>query len=49
MNFILCFLPSQCVVLREAETIKMQASELVVGDVVVLSVGNKVPADMRLI
>ena len=49
MNSILCLLPSQCVVLREGETIKIPASELVVGDVVVLSVGNKVPADMCFI
>ena len=49
MNSILCLLPSQCVVLREGEAIKMPASELVVGDVVVLSVGNKVPADMCFI
>ena len=48
MKSILCLLPSQYIVLREGETIKMPASELV-GDVVVLSVGNRVPADMRLI
>jgi len=49
MNSILDLLPSECVVIREGETNKMPASELVSGDVVLLSVGNKVPADMRLI
>jgi sodium/potassium-transporting ATPase subunit alpha len=49
MNSILGLLPSECVALREGETIKMPASELVVGDIVVLSVGKKVPADIRII
>ncbi|KAG6815866.1 hypothetical protein H0H87_010656 [Tephrocybe sp. NHM501043] len=49
MNSILDLLPSECVVIREGKTTKMPASELAVGDVVLLSVGNKVPADMRLI
>lgn len=49
MNSILDLLPSECVVIREGQTVRMAASELVAGDVVSLSVGNKVPADMRLI
>ncbi|KAG6815332.1 hypothetical protein H0H93_010108, partial [Arthromyces matolae] len=49
MNSILDLLPSECVVIREGKSRKMPASELAVGDVVMLSVGNKVPADMRLI
>ncbi|KAG6841610.1 hypothetical protein C0991_009035 [Blastosporella zonata] len=49
MNSILDLLPSECVVVRDGKTTRMPASELVVGDLVVLSVGNKVPADMRLI
>ncbi|RDB19722.1 Sodium/potassium-transporting ATPase subunit alpha [Hypsizygus marmoreus] len=49
MNSILDLLPAECVVIRDGETIRMPASDLVVGDVVKLSVGNKVPADMRLI
>ena len=49
MNSILGLLPSECIVLREGESIKMPTSELVVGDVVLISIGNKVPADMRII
>ncbi|KAG6826073.1 hypothetical protein H0H92_001227 [Tricholoma furcatifolium] len=49
MNSILDLLPSECVVIRDGQTKNMPATELAVGDVVLLSVGNKVPADMRLI
>ncbi|KAG6917761.1 hypothetical protein DXG01_001166 [Tephrocybe rancida] len=49
MNSILDLLPSECVVIRGGQTTRLPASELAVGDVVMLSVGNKVPADMRLI
>jgi sodium/potassium-transporting ATPase subunit alpha len=49
MTSILDLIPSECVVLRDGQTIKIRAAELVTGDIVRLSVGNKVPADMRLI
>lgn len=49
MNSILSLIPSDCVVIREGETIKVSATELVVGDLVRLSSGNKVPADIRII
>ncbi|KAG5638701.1 hypothetical protein H0H81_010926 [Sphagnurus paluster] len=49
MNSILDLLPSECIAIRDGQATKMPASELVAGDVVMLSVGNKVPADMRLI
>ncbi|KAG6869423.1 hypothetical protein C0995_003189, partial [Termitomyces sp. Mi166 len=49
MNSILDLIPSECVVIREGKASKMPAADLAVGDVVMLSVGNKVPADMRLI
>ncbi|KAG6816182.1 hypothetical protein H0H87_008056 [Tephrocybe sp. NHM501043] len=49
MNSILDLLPSECVVIREGQTSRIPVSELATGDVVMLSVGNKVPADIRLI
>ncbi|KAG6829071.1 hypothetical protein H0H92_005782 [Tricholoma furcatifolium] len=49
MNSILDLLPAECVVIRDGQTTRIPAAELAVGDVVLLSVGNKVPADMRLI
>ena len=48
MSSILNLIPSECVVLRDGKSVKIRASDLVTGDVVMLSVGNKVPADMRL-
>ncbi|ETS61563.1 p-type atpase [Moesziomyces aphidis] len=49
MNSILNLLPENAVVIRDGEHRSLPASDLVVGDVVVLSTGNKVPADMRII
>ncbi|KAG6862585.1 hypothetical protein C0993_002521, partial [Termitomyces sp. T159_Od127] len=49
MNSILDLIPSECVVVREGKTSKIAAADLAVGDVVMLHVGNKVPADMRII
>ncbi len=37
------------VVTRDGQPVKVSAEELVIGDVVVLSTGNAVPADIRLI
>lgn len=41
--------PSECVVIRDGMSNKMPVPNLVAGDVILLPVGNKVPADMRLI
>ncbi|KAJ3050763.1 hypothetical protein HK097_008245 [Rhizophlyctis rosea] len=49
MSSILTLLPSECIVVREGNQSKIDAKQLVVGDVVLLSAGNKVPADMRLV
>ncbi|PXF41326.1 Sodium/potassium-transporting ATPase subunit alpha [Gracilariopsis chorda] len=44
------FLPPKAVVLRdEGETYTINASELVVGDIIQLRLGDKVPADVRLL
>ena len=42
-------LPSETIVLRDGERIVINAQELVVGDIVVLEPGQKIPADMRLL
>ena len=49
MNSILDLLPSEAMVLRSGAWTKMRTSELVVGDIVKISIGDKVPADLRLI
>lgn len=49
MSSILDLLPKNAVVMRDGEAKSIPASELVVGDVVQLSTGQKVPADMRII
>jgi Ca2+-transporting ATPase len=38
----------RCQVLREGETYEINAEELVIGDIVLLESGDKVPADLRL-
>lgn len=40
---------TQCRVLREGETYEVNAEELVLGDIVLLESGDKIPADLRLI
>lgn len=42
-------LKSECQVIRSGEKVKIEAEKLVPGDVVLLSSGDRVPADMRLI
>ncbi|KAH6606113.1 cation-transporting atpase pma1 [Trichoderma cornu-damae] len=49
MKSITDLLPSEALVLREGQLMKLRATELVSGDVVHLHMGNKVPADMRII
>lgn len=42
-------LPPKCTVIREGQEAKINASELVPGDIVKLSTGDKTPADMRIL
>lgn len=49
MKSILNLLPSEALVIRNGVPTKMSASKLVIGDVVQVKLGNKVPADLRLI
>lgn len=49
MKSITDLLPSDALVLRDGQLMKLRATELVSGDVVHLNIGNKVPADMRII
>lgn len=49
MNSILGLLPAEALVLRDEQLARLPASELVTGDIVQISVGNKIPADMRLL
>jgi sodium/potassium-transporting ATPase subunit alpha len=49
MKSILNLLPSECMVVRNSVPTKISANKLVVGDLVQIKLGNKVPADIRLI
>ncbi|KAF9568576.1 hypothetical protein EC968_002914 [Mortierella alpina] len=49
MSSILDMIPSECHVIRDGQLVKVPASSLVVGDRVHFSLGNKVPADLRIL
>jgi len=49
MSSILDMIPSECHVIRDGVLTKIMATNLVVGDRVHLSLGNKVPADLRIL
>ncbi|KAG0227622.1 hypothetical protein BGW42_002795 [Actinomortierella wolfii] len=49
MASILDMIPAECLVKRDGQLLKIPATDLVVGDLVQLNLGNKVPADLRLI
>jgi sodium/potassium-transporting ATPase subunit alpha len=49
MKSILNLLPAETVAVREGEPRKVGSADLVVGDIVKVTIGNKVPADMRLL
>ncbi|KAH3757419.1 calcium-transporting P-type ATPase, PMR1-type [Pelomyxa schiedti] len=43
------FVAPKCIVVREGNHIEIEAAELVVGDIVILAPGCRVPADLRLV
>ncbi|TBU35112.1 sodium-potassium ATPase [Dichomitus squalens] len=49
MSSIKGMLPSDVLVLRDGSRVKLSASELVNGDLIYIGLGEKVPADLRLI
>lgn len=49
MDSILDLLPSDAQVRRDGQVQKLPSSELVAGDVVQLKIGDKVPADVRIV
>lgn len=49
MSSILDLLPSETMVLRDGQKKRISAADLVSGDIVFLEIGNKVPADLRLL
>lgn len=49
MKSILNLLPAETVALRDGESRKVGSIDLVVGDIVKVAIGNKVPADMRIL
>lgn len=49
MNSIMGLLPSDAVVLRDGQKVTVPAADLVKGDLVILTQGARVPADMRLL
>nr|GAT50085.1 H-K-ATPase alpha [Mycena chlorophos] len=49
MASIASLLPTETLVTRDGETFKLPAADLVSGDIVTITFGSKVPADLRLI
>ncbi len=49
MNAILNLLPTEARVVREGEVSKVPSTDLVAGDIVKINIGDKVPADLRLL
>ncbi|GAA5813534.1 hypothetical protein MFLAVUS_007013 [Mucor flavus] len=49
MNSINNMLPTQTLVMRDGKTVTIDAAYLVPGDVVHVKMGNKIPADLRLV
>ncbi|KAJ3071200.1 hypothetical protein HDU98_005682 [Podochytrium sp. JEL0797] len=49
LESFLNLIPSQCYVIRDGQTQQISAKELVLGDIVVVRSGDKIPADLLII
>ncbi|KAK9371420.1 hypothetical protein V1509DRAFT_29500 [Lipomyces kononenkoae] len=49
MNSILDLLPCEALVSRDGQLIKLPATDLVAGDIIHISIGDNVPADIRIL
>jgi sodium/potassium-transporting ATPase subunit alpha len=49
MASITQMIPAECLVLRDGQQRRVPAAHLVVGDLIYISLGNKVPADIRIL
>lgn len=49
LNSFKDLVPTMCMVIREGKPMMLHASELVVGDLIVLAAGSNIPADTRLV
>ena len=49
MNSINNMLPTQTLVIRDGKAVTIDAAHLVPGDIVHINMGNKIPADLRLV
>ncbi|OBT58133.1 hypothetical protein VE04_01665 [Pseudogymnoascus sp. 24MN13] len=49
MKSILNLLPGDTLAIRDGQPLKVASSDVVVGDIIKISIGNKVPADIRLL
>src|SRR5277367_3771510 len=49
MASITKMIPAECLILRDGQQRRVPAANLVVGDIIYISLGNKVPADIRIL
>jgi sodium/potassium-transporting ATPase subunit alpha len=49
MNTILNLLPSDALIIRDGTHVKVPSTDIFPGDIVSVGIGNKVPADMRIL
>ena len=49
MEKFLTFLPTMCFVIRDGTRKQVKSDKLVTGDIVELKVGERIPADLRII